>query len=123
MEAGGDSAALGLRVEYHFANLPQDLPAEVADALCRASAEALSNIALHAGTTRARLTAMTTEQAARPVVSVAIVDQGKGFDPATTEFGYGIRHSIIDRMTEIGGTATVDSHPGEGTRIDMRWPA
>jgi signal transduction histidine kinase len=119
MEAGGDSAALGLRVEYHFANLPDSLPGGVVDALCRASAEALSNVAAHAGTTRARLTAMATDD----VVTVAIVDQGKGFDPDDTALGYGIRHSIIDRMTEIGGAATVDSHPGEGTRIDLRWPA
>jgi histidine kinase/DNA gyrase B/HSP90-like ATPase len=118
MEAGGDSAALGLRVEYHFANLPDALPSGVVDALYRASAEALSNVAAHAGTTRARLTAM----AGGGTVTVAIVDQGKGFDPATTELGYGIQHSIIERMTEIGGTATVDSHPGEGTRIDLRWP-
>jgi signal transduction histidine kinase len=54
---------------------------------------------------------------------VAIVDQGKGFDPDLTERGYGIRHSILARMIEIGGTATVDSHPGEGTRVDLRWPA
>jgi signal transduction histidine kinase len=118
MEAGGDSAALGLRVEYHFANLPDSLPSAVVDALYRASAEALSNVAAHAGTTRARLTAMANGK----TVTVAIVDQGKGFDPATTELGYGIRHSIIARMTEIDGTATVDSHPGEGTRIDLRWP-
>ncbi|HEV2778211.1 MAG TPA: ATP-binding protein [Actinophytocola sp.] len=122
MEAGGESAALGLRVEYHFANLPDDLPAEVVTALCRASAEALSNVAAHAGTSRARLTAMTSGDGGT-AVTVAIVDQGKGFDPATTELGYGIRHSIIERMTEIGGAATVDSHPGEGTRIDLRWPA
>jgi signal transduction histidine kinase len=119
MEAGGDSAALGLRVEYHFTNLSDSLPTSVVDALRRASAEALSNVAAHAATTRARLTAI----AGGDDVTVAIVDQGKGFDPATTELGYGIRHSIIDRMTEIGGTATVDSHPGEGTRIDLRWPA
>jgi len=118
MEAGGDSAALGLRVEYHFANLPDSLPSEVVDALYRASAEALSNVAAHAGTTRARLTAMANGT----TVTVAIVDQGKGFAPETTELGYGIRHSIIERMTEIDGTATVDSHPGEGTRIDLRWP-
>ncbi len=125
MEAGGDSAALGLRVEYHFTNLPDNLPSTVVDALGRASAEALSNIAAHAGTTRARLTAMTTADHRTPgqVVTVAIVDQGSGFDPATTELGYGIPHSIIERMTEVGGTATVDSHPGEGTRIDLRWPA
>jgi signal transduction histidine kinase len=114
------SAALGLRVEFHFANLPEILLGTVTDALCQASAEAMSNVAKHAGTTRARLTAMTSGDG---VVTVAIVDQGKGFDPATTEFGYGVRHSIIERMSEVGGAATVDSHPGEGTRIDLRWPA
>jgi hypothetical protein len=119
MEAGRDSAALGLRVEYHFTNLSDSLPTSVVDALRRAGAEALSNVAAHADTARARLTAI----ASGDDVTVAIVDQGKGFDPAATELGYGIRHSIIDRMTEIGGTATVDSHPGEGTRIDLRWPA
>jgi histidine kinase/DNA gyrase B/HSP90-like ATPase len=118
MEAGGGSAALGLRVEYHFANLPESLPSRVVDALCRAGAEALGNVAAHAGTTRARLTAMASGE----VVTVAIVDQGKGFDPDTTEHGYGIRHSILARMIEVGGTATVDSHPGEGTRVDLRWP-
>jgi signal transduction histidine kinase len=125
MEAGGDSAALGLRVEYHFANLPDNLPSTVVEALRRAGAEALSNVAAHAGTTRARLTATATitDEAARPVVAVAVVDQGEGFDLATADLGYGIRHSIIERMTEIGGAATVDSHPGEGTRIDLRWPA
>ena len=119
LEAGGDSAALGLRVDYHFANLPDNLPRGVVDALCRAGAEALSNVAAHAGTTRARLTAMTSGEA----VTVAIVDQGRGFDPEATELGYGIRHSIVERMTEVGGAATVDSHPGEGTRVDLRWPA
>lgn len=119
LEAGGDSAVLGLRVEYHFANLPDSLPCGVVDALSRASAEALSNVAAHAGTTRARLTAM----AGGEVVTVAVVDQGAGFDPDATELGYGIRHSIMARMTDVGGKATVDSHPGEGTRIDLRWPA
>jgi signal transduction histidine kinase len=119
MEAGGDSAALGLRVEYHFANLPDSLPSSVVDVLCRASTEALGNVAAHADTTRARLTAMASGTS----VTVAIVDQGKGFDLDTTELGYGIRHSIIKRLIEIGGTATVASHPGEGTRVDLRWPA
>ena len=119
LEAGGASAALGLRVEYHFANLPDSLPNDVVDALCRASAEALSNVAAHAGTTRARLTALAVGEA----VTVAVVDQGDGFDPDATEFGYGIRHSIVERMAEVDGKATVDSHVGEGTRIDLRWPA
>ncbi|MEA5360894.1 hypothetical protein VA596_15205 [Amycolatopsis sp., V23-08] len=119
LEAGGASAALGLRVEYHFANLPDSLPNDVVDALCQASAEALSNVTAHAGTTRARLTALAVGDA----VTVAVVDQGGGFDQDVTEFGYGIRHSIVERMAEVNGKATVDSHVGEGTRIDLRWPA
>jgi signal transduction histidine kinase len=78
-------------------------------------------VANHAGTNRARLTALATTDP-RPVVTVAIVDQGNGFDTADIPPGYGIRHSITARMAEIGGTATVDSHPGQGTRIDLSWP-
>jgi len=123
IEAGNDSTTQGLRVEYHFANLPDALPAEVVHAFRHAAGEALANVANHAGTTRVRLTALADRQAGRPNVTVAIVDQGKGFDAETTPAGYGIQHSITARMHEIGGTASVDSDLGQGTRVDLRWPA
>ncbi|GAA3452505.1 hypothetical protein GCM10018962_43380 [Dactylosporangium matsuzakiense] len=123
IEAGNASAALGLRVTYHFANLPDDLPGEVVAALQAAGAEALSNAAAHAGTGRAHLTGTGGGDPRRPSVAVAVVDQGKGFDPEHRPPGCGIRHSIIDRLAEVGGVATVDSHPGQGTRVDLRWPA
>jgi signal transduction histidine kinase len=122
IEAGNDSAAQGLRVEYHFTGVLDTLPSEVVDAFRYASSEALANVANHAGTNRARLTALAVADRGRPVVTVAIVDQGNGFDLTRTSPGYGIRHSITARMEEVGGSATVDSHPGEGTRIDLRWP-
>jgi signal transduction histidine kinase len=121
IEAGNESATQGLRVEYHFASLPDTLPAAVVDAFRQASGEALANVANHAGTTRVRLTALGGSDPDRPAVTVAIVDQGKGFDPVDTLPGYGIQHSIQARMDEVGGTATVDSHPGQGTRVDLRW--
>jgi signal transduction histidine kinase len=122
IEAADESSARGLRVEYHFAGLPDDLPSEVVKALSLAAAEALSNVATHAGTSRARLTALAIGGTARPTVTVAIVDQGAGFDPQATKPGYGICHSILGRMREVGGDALVDSHPGQGTRVDLRWP-
>lgn len=131
IEAGNDVAAYGLRVEYHFANLPDDLPPEVVRALRRAAAEALSNVVAHAGIERVRLTALAASPPPVvpqpvvpevPVVRVAVVDQGVGFDPASTRPGYGIRHSIVARMAEVGGEAVVDSHPGQGTRVDLWWP-
>jgi signal transduction histidine kinase len=124
IEAGNQCAAYGLRVTYHFSNLPDDLPSTVVGALSRASAEALSNVATHAGLLHAQLTALSPPDApSRPAVAVAVVDQGKGFDPETATRGYGITHSIVERMAEIGGTASIDSHPGQGTRVDLRWPA
>ncbi|MCA2219104.1 sensor histidine kinase [Jidongwangia harbinensis] len=121
IEEGNDSAALGLRVEYHFANLPDSLPTDVLLAFRHAAGEALANVARHAGSSRVRLTALTVRQPL-PIVVVAVVDQGKGFDPDLTPPGYGIRQSITTRMGEVGGAATVDSHPGQGTRVDLRWP-
>jgi signal transduction histidine kinase len=123
IEAGNASAALGLRVTYHFANLPEDLPADVVAALQSAGAEALSNVVAHAGTDRAQLTATGSGDPRQPAVAVAVVDQGKGFDPDSGPPGYGIEHSVLARMREVGGQATVDSHPGQGTRVDLRWPA
>jgi signal transduction histidine kinase len=121
IEAAGDTTAGGLRVEYHFAGLPDDLPEPVVRAFADASAEALSNVATHAGTTRARLTALAGINDTG--VTVAVVDQGKGFDAAETPLGYGLQHSVIGRMREVGGDASLDSHPGQGTRVDLRWPA
>ncbi|WP_035852729.1 sensor histidine kinase [Cryptosporangium arvum] len=121
IEAGNDSAAQGLRVEYHFANLPDTLPSDVLHAFRHATGEALANVARHAGSSRVRLTALADRPSA--AVTVAVVDQGTGFDPETTALGYGIQQSITARMVEVGGAASVDSHPGEGTRVDLRWPA
>jgi hypothetical protein len=123
IEAGNQSAVCGLRVTYHFANLPEQLPAAVIDALARATAEALSNVAVHARTGRAQLSALALDGAARPGVTVAVVDQGSGFDPNAVQWGYGIRNSILARVAEVGGAASIDSHPGQGTRVDLRWPA
>src|SRR5215469_10832733 len=100
IEASNDSASQGLRVEYHFTNLADTLPPEVVEAFRHASAEALANVANHAGTTRARLTALTDRRTS--TVTVAIVDKGKGFDREATEPGYGNRHSIQARMAEVG---------------------
>jgi signal transduction histidine kinase len=122
VEAGGECAVHGLRVEYHFAGLPDDLPAPVVEAIGLACGEALTNVVRHAGTDRVRLTAMAAGADGRGGVTVAVVDQGKGFDPAVTPRGYGLRHSVAGRLAEVGGEATVDSHPGEGTRVDLRWP-
>ncbi|HEX3590219.1 MAG TPA: ATP-binding protein [Pseudonocardiaceae bacterium] len=117
-KAGSDYAVHLLRVHYQFSELPGDLPAQVVDAFSGASREALNNVAAHAGTDRAFLTARADDGNG---VTVTIVDQGKGFDPATTPRGRGLADSITGRMADVGGEALVDSMPGQGTRVELRW--
>jgi signal transduction histidine kinase len=122
IEASRGSVSQGLLVDYQFTGLPEDLPPDVVTAFAGAAAEALMNVLRHAGTSRARLTAYGDGRK-RSGVAVAVVDQGAGFDPVGTPQGFGLRHSVIARMTEVGGNAVVDSLPGAGTRVDLRWPA
>jgi signal transduction histidine kinase len=53
-------------------------------------------------------------------VSVAVRDRGAGFDPdAVPGDRKGVAESIRGRMSRHGGTATVQSAPGEGTKVTL----
>ncbi len=56
-------------------------------------------------------------------VNVAVRDRGKGFDPAAVPGDRkGVAESIHGRMTRHGGEATVQSAPGEGTKVTLTMP-
>jgi signal transduction histidine kinase len=56
-------------------------------------------------------------------VSVVVRDRGKGFDPSAVPGDRkGLAESIRGRMSRRGGTATVSSEPGEGTKITLKMP-
>ncbi len=53
-------------------------------------------------------------------VNVAVRDKGKGFDPAAVPGDRkGVAESIRGRMSRHGGEATVQSAPGEGTKVTL----
>ncbi|MFI2435640.1 sensor histidine kinase [Streptomyces sp. NPDC018693] len=88
-------------------------------ALCGSVGEALRNVERHAGVDRATVTASRVGER----VLVTVSDEGAGFDPARVpEHCRGLEGSIMERMASVGGGATVDSRPGEGTRIRLEWP-
>ncbi|GAB2714789.1 ATP-binding protein [Kitasatospora kifunensis] len=116
-EAVRSAESLSLRVTAQYHNLPE-VPAEVAGALGDAVTEALNNVLRHAGTGHAYLTA--TGSPGR--VLVTVVDRGAGFDPEGVVHGLGLRRSVHARLSEVGGRADVDSSPGEGTCVELRWP-
>jgi len=50
-----------------------------------------------------------------------VVDDGRGFDPATTGYGTGLQ-GIADRLASLGGDVQITSAPGAGTSISGRLP-
>lgn len=118
--AVGSAESLGLRVtaQYHGLDVLARLPGHVAAALGAALTEALNNVLRHSGTGLAYVTVTGGDGS----VQVTVVDRGVGFDPGTAAKGLGLRSSVTARMREAGGAAEVDSAPGEGTRIGLRWP-
>ena len=86
------------------------------DDIVAAAREALTNVRKHARATQA----VVACHASAGVATVVITDDGIGFDPGTTRRGAGLRDSIVGRMVRAGGTAIVQSHPGDGTRITLK---
>jgi signal transduction histidine kinase/phage shock protein PspC (stress-responsive transcriptional regulator) len=55
--------------------------------------------------------------------SIVVRDRGKGFDPeAVPEDRKGLAESVHGRMARRGGTATVTTAPGEGTKVTLKMP-
>jgi signal transduction histidine kinase len=53
-------------------------------------------------------------------LEVYVRDRGPGFDPdALPADRRGVRESIVGRMERHGGTAKIDSAPGEGTEVEL----
>jgi len=93
-----------------------DLSADKRDALVAATTEAMLNAAKHSGAPRVSVYAEATDDE----VEVFITDQGSGFDrDAVDSDRKGIAKSIEARMRRHGGTASIESHPGEGTEVHL----
>lgn len=100
---------------------PAPVPDEVAEALLSAATEALRNAAAHAyegaaGPVSVELRHLSDE------VRVVVTDRGRGFRrdrvPASS---FGVALSVENRMDAVGGSARIDSAPGEGTQVTLSW--
>ena len=84
-----------------------------------AAAEAVRNSNRHAHSTTPTTVTVSLDS---PKLTVVVADDGRGFDPQTVPADrLGITVSIRDRMAAIGGSADIDSAPGRGTRVSLRW--
>jgi signal transduction histidine kinase len=104
------------------------VPVPVAIAVGHAVREALANVASHAGTGEAwvdvTLTAPGAGSAEPGSLEVIVRDAGAGFDPAGVDSSrLGLKRSIIERIADLGGQASVESAPGDGTVVSLGWSA
>jgi len=100
---------------------PVFLAVGVADELAAAVCAALDNVRRHAGVD-ARAWLLIEDKGSE--VTVTIRDNGVGvpagrLTEAARNGRMGMASSIQGRMTDLGGTATLDSRPGEGTAIEL----
>ncbi|QMT00724.1 sensor histidine kinase [Gordonia jinghuaiqii] len=95
-------------------------PTEVVDAVVEAMSEALRNVIRHAGPDA---DCAVLVQFAPDALSMAVVDNGVGFEPGGVAPGrLGIEVSIRGRLARVpGGHAHVNSRPGRGTTVQIRW--
>jgi signal transduction histidine kinase len=122
--------ARGLQVHVAVAGHAQEpaaapVPGQVAVAMAYAVREALVNVVTHAGTGQAWVDVSLAESPATDGgVRVTVRDAGAGFDPAAVDPArLGLRQSITERVADLGGRASVRSRPGEGTVVNLYWPA
>ncbi|MGW9167739.1 sensor histidine kinase [Agromyces sp. NPDC055658] len=102
-----------------------ELPVEAIDALYTASVQAMVNSLQHAGEPGRRVRRDIRIRGVRAGGCVIeISDNGVGFDiAAVPPVRLGLRVSIEERMSNVGGSADIDSRPGHGTNVTLAWPA
>jgi signal transduction histidine kinase len=103
---------------------PVPLDAGVADELYAAAANALDNVASHAGP---GAHAYVLLEDLGDSVTVSIRDDGGGIaegrlDEAVAEGRVGISKSIVGRMNWLGGSAKLHTGPGCGTEWELTVP-
>jgi len=103
-----------VEIEFTHRNVPEHLPKDVALCLFRVAQEAVQNAMKYSRTSRFAIDISGTEDEVRLEVS----DWGAGFDveQAKTRQGLGLV-SMHERMNLVHGKFSIESRPGEGTRI------
>jgi signal transduction histidine kinase len=111
----------GIRAEFECEpGLPR-LATRVEAELLRIAQEALRNVRRHADATVVRVHVGIDDGR----VKVTVLDNGRGFDPATVDgAGYGLT-GMRERASLIGGRLSIASRPSDGTTvtIDVAVPA
>ncbi|HLI05869.1 MAG TPA: sensor histidine kinase [Ktedonobacteraceae bacterium] len=110
-------ARYGLTVDAELGSEP-DISLEMKQMLYRVAQEALHNIIKHARASEVVLRIAKREDE----ITLEVRDNGRGFNPAASYLGHLGLRSMLERVAKPGGTLSIESAPGQGTRIRVRVP-
>lgn len=113
-------AEMGVRVTVEAQDIGGLLTAEAEIALYRILQEALSNVVRHSGAAMANVRLTSSDSS----VEATVVDNGRGFvadrdDPDDSRLGL---LGMKERAVYFGGSTTIESAPGSGTRVHVQLP-
>src|SRR5699024_2513002 len=112
-----------LTVNFHLSGDPHDVATPIEAAALRVAQSALANTVQHASANRADVTLSYVQGG----VTVDVVDDGTGFDPASVDVsgtqsgGVGLA-AMRARMRSLGGSLHIESGHGEGTALAASFP-
>jgi len=112
-----------LNIDFSITGRRKPLPPAVEGSLYRVTQEALSNAVKHA---EAKSVSVKLSHR-KGKIALSVEDDGKGFEvekvlaASEADGGFGLR-SMRERVTKLDGEFSVESQPGEGTRIRVIIP-
>ena len=115
----GHAEQIAMRVE----GMPDDVPQFVAGNLLLVAQEAVHNAVHHAHSRQIEVVA--TSDAAAGTIELVVRDDGRGFTPGSQlgpDQGHFGLSGMRERIDRLGGTFSVESHPGSGTTVRARVP-
>jgi signal transduction histidine kinase len=108
-----EKTSAGMRIDLDLPEAEPALGPATVGAVVEAAREALTNVAKHAGQTRAAVVVRPRGNG----IAIEINDTGRGYDAARATSGVGQRRSIRERIEEVGGRVEIDSSRDTGTRV------
>jgi len=110
-------AQAGIEARAEVTGTPRRLPTGTEVVLLRVCQEALANVRQHAAAHQVRVRLCYGGSSVR----LTVTDDGKGFDPAEQDGGYGLK-GMAGRVALVGGTVEVTCAPGTGTEVRAEVP-
>jgi signal transduction histidine kinase len=120
--AGAMEARHGLTTHLNLGTGIDNLPEPVRVTAYRVTRELLNNVVRHSTVSSAEVVVTADDGH----VQLVVADAGRGFDPhaiGLRDFGPGFGlFSVRDQVRHSGGSLSIHSKPGQGTRMTVRLP-